>query len=116
MVSRKAIAVTGLSALAIAAGGCSGGSESEAEKFPATFEERYGSPENEATWYRHITGLRMGDDGYFRITTDLNGGNDTWGTICGAASKLALDLGELGDGIKGVILIDSDGVEVGGCA
>ena len=116
MVSPKAIAVAGLSAIALAAGGCSGGSESEAEKFRASFEERYGSPENEATWYRHITGMRMGDDGYFKITTDLNEANDTAGTICGAASKLALELGELGDGIEGVIVMGSDGVELGGCA
>jgi hypothetical protein len=111
MVSPKAIAVAGLSALALAASGCSGDSESEAEKFPASFEERYGSSENEATWYRHITATRMGDDGVFIITTDLgpesrwNGeetSSNTSAVICGAASKLALELGVLGDEIPGV--------------
>ena len=118
LVSLKATAVAGLSAIAIAASGCSGDSDSEAEsisKFSAAFEERFGSPGNEAPWYQHIT-ARMGDDGYFKITTDLNEWNDTAGVICGAASTLALDLGELGDGIKGVIVTDSDGVELGGCA
>ena len=118
-MSLRAIVVAGLGAIAIAASGCSGGSESEAEKFRASFEERYGSPENEATWYRHITGMRMGDDGFFKITTDLgpeNEGSEMSGVICGAASKLALDLGELGDGIKGVIVVDSDGVQLVGCA
>lgn len=118
-MSLKAIAVAGLSAIAIAASGCGGGSESEAEKFRASFEERYGSPENEATWYRHITGMRMGDDGYLRITTDLapeSEWSETSGVICGAASKLALDLGVLGDGIEGVYMVGSDGVQLGGCA
>ena len=115
MVSLKAIAVAGLSAIAIAiaASGCSGDSDGEAEsisKFSAAFEERFGSPGNEAPWYQHIT-ARMGDDGYFKITTDLNEWNDTAGVICGAASTLALDLGELGDGIKGVIVTDSGGVQ-----
>ena len=120
-MSPRAIAVAGLSAIAIAASGCSGGSESEAEKFRASFEERYGSPENEATWYRHITGMRMGDDGYFKIRTDLGPENEEGSVmsgkvICRAASKLALDSGQLGDGIKGVIVIGSDGGMVVGCA
>jgi hypothetical protein len=120
-VSRKGIAAAGLSAIALAASGCSGGSESEVEKFPASFEDLYGSPDNEATWYRHVTGTRMADDGYFKITTDLGPENDeesemSGKVICGAASKLALDLGELGDGITGVIVIGSDGGMVVGCA
>jgi hypothetical protein len=120
-VSRKAIAVAGLSAIAIAASGCSGGSESEVEKFPASFEDRYGNSDNEATWYRHVTGTRMRDDGFFMITTDLGPETEeselmSGKVICGAASKLALDLGQLGDGIKGVIVIGSDGGAVVGCA
>lgn len=119
-MSPKAIAVAGLSAIAIAASGCGGGSESEAEKFPASFEERYGSPENEATWYRHVTGMRLRDDGYFTIRTDLGPENEeaseSGKVICRAASTLALDLGQLGDGIKGVIVIGSDGGMVVGCA
>ncbi|MDH4104148.1 MAG: hypothetical protein OEW52_11055 [Thermoleophilia bacterium] len=120
-MSPKAIAVAGLSALALAASGCSGGSESEAEKFRASFEERYGSPENEATWYRHITGLRMGDDGYFKITTDLGPENEEGsvmsGTvICRAASTLALELGVLGDEIRGVNVKGRDGGGLVGCA
>jgi hypothetical protein len=124
-VSPKAIAVAGLSAIAIAASGCGGGSESEAEKFPASFEERYGSPENEATWYRHVTATRMRDDGVFIITTDLgpesawdgeSARSNTSGVICGAASKLALDLGVLGDEIKSVNVKGRGGVGLVGCA
>ena len=120
-MSPTAIAVSGLSSLAIAASGCSGGSESEGEKFPASFEDRYGNSDNEATWYRHVTGTWMGDDGFFKIRTDLGpeteeGAEMSGKVICRAASGLALELGQLGDGIKGVIVIGSDGGAVVGCA
>jgi hypothetical protein len=119
-MARRAIGLVGLSALVVAASSCSGGSESEVEKFPASFEDRYGNSDNEATWYRHVTGTRMGDDGYFKITTDLGpeseGSEMSGKVICRAASTLALDAGQLGDGIKGVIVIGSDGGAIVGCA
>jgi hypothetical protein len=82
VVSRKAIAVAGLSAIAIAAGGCSGDSDAEAEsppattteqvetqppaqptvdisKFRAAFKERYGTPPDERPWYGLITGMKI---------------------------------------------------------
>jgi hypothetical protein len=82
VVSRKAIAVAGLSAIAIAAGGCSGDSDAEAEsppattteqvetqppaqsavdisKFRAAFKERYGTPPDKRPWYGLITGMKI---------------------------------------------------------
>jgi len=50
-VSPKAIAVAGLIAIAIAASGCSGDSDPEAE-FRAAFEKEFSA----APWYHHITG------------------------------------------------------------
>ena len=112
MVSRKAIAVAGLSAIALAASGCGGGSESEAEKFRAAFKKNFG----EAPWYHHITGMEVAD-GRLKITTDLDSGSD-WETAggphCGVALRFAFDH-EVGDGIDVVIIIGSDGSELGGC-
>lgn len=71
MVSGKAIAVIGLSALALAASGCGGGSESEVEKFASSFEERFG----ETSWYGHITGMKL-SSGNLEITTDLDSPSD----------------------------------------
>ena len=53
-MSPKAIAVAGLSAIAIAASGCSGDSDPEAE-FRAAFKKSFG----EAPWYHHITGMEV---------------------------------------------------------
>ena len=120
----------------IAAGGCSGDSDPDAEsppattteqvetqrpappavdiaKFRAAFKERFG----ETSWYGHITGMKM-SSGNLEITTDLDSPSDAGEIergICGRAAKLALDLGMLGDGIKGVVMTGSDGVELGGC-
>lgn len=112
MVSRKAIAVAGLSAIAIAAGGCGGGSESEVEKFASSFEERFG----ETSWYGHITGMEVAD-GRLRIRTDLDSASD-WETAggphCGVALRFAFDH-EVDDEIDVVIIVGSDGSELGGC-
>jgi hypothetical protein len=110
-VSGRAIVVAGLSAIAMAAGGCSGDSDPEAE-FRAAFKKRFG----EAPWYHHITRMEVGDK-TVEIRTDLVPKDDFYETatptLCHAAFKAA-DLAEL-DGIEAVHLIGADGEE-GGCA
>ena len=142
-MSSKAFAVAGLSAIAIAAGGCSGDSDAEAEsppattteqvetqrpappavdiaKFRAAFKERFGTPGDEASWWGHIIGMKMdyGDYQILEIATDLAppDSSSVGPEICQAASNLAIDLGELGDRIKWVSVMGSDGVGLGGCA
>ena len=76
-MSPKAIAVAGLSAIALAAGGCSGDSDAEAgspvdvTKLRAEFKERFGTPGNEAPWYRRITAINWAN-GQLEVTTDLS--------------------------------------------
>lgn len=114
MLSPKAVAVTALSALAIAAGGCSGDSDPEGE-FRAAFKETFG----EATWYHHITGMEVADGSgrpHIEVTTDLGQGDgETEGGFCGAVRDFAFDSGAY-DEIPTVRVIGSDGVELGGCA
>ena len=139
MVSPKAIAVAGL--IAIAASGCSGDSDAEAEspqattteqvetqppaqsalnfaRFRAAFKESFGSPGDEPPWYRHITGMKMTHQ-RLDITTDLhdpdNVGHDTVRTICLAAIKFYFNLGTAPDEMTGAVF-GSDGVMLGGCA
>jgi hypothetical protein len=75
-VLAKAIAVAVLSSIAIAAGGCSGNSDAEAEspvditKLRAEFKERFGTPPNEAPWYRSITAINWAN-GHLEVTTDF---------------------------------------------
>lgn len=135
-----------LSAIAIAASGCSGDSDVEAESPPATtteqvetqrpappavdiarfraaFNERFGTPGDEASWWGHITGMKMdyGDYQILEIATDLGPregnlpDNAPSVMICGAAMGFALN-SEAGDGIKGVQMLASDGVALNGCA
>ena len=52
-MSGRAIAVAGLSAIALAASGCGGDSDPEAE-FRAAFEKEVSG----APWYHHITGIK----------------------------------------------------------
>ncbi len=140
MVLPRIIVVGVLSAIAMAASGCSGDSDAEAEsppaatseqvetqpparptvdisKFRAAFRETFGTPPNERQWYGLITGMKMAGV-WLDIKTKLAPGSahDNEGAICGAAAKLAIDLGLLGNGITGVRVIGSDGVELGGCA
>jgi len=93
-VSPKAIVVAGLSAIAIGASGCMGGSDPEAE-LRAAFEKNYG----DETWSHHITGIEAKDDG-LDITTDLDpkGDFETWGRICGQAYRVAIDTGAIDSG------------------
>jgi hypothetical protein len=117
----------------IAASGCSGGSDADAEssvadaespaadaespvdssEFRAEFKERFGVPPNEESpsWYRHITAINMGNR-YLEITTDLGPKQgETALAICREAAGIALDFGIEGAKVKG-----SDGVGLVGCA
>ena len=112
VVSPKAIAVAGLSALAIAATGCSGDSESEAE-FTAAFTKDFST----APWIHHITGVKVSSKypNSLEVTTDLHKASDIpTGAICHAGFEFADDH-ELGDGIEVVRVNGPDGEE-GGCA
>lgn len=110
-MSPKAIAVAGLSAIAIAAGGCSGDSDAEAE-FTAAFKKDFST----APWIHHITGVKMSSEhsNQLEVTTDLHKASDTLtGAICEASFQFADDH-EVGD-IEVVRVNGPDGEE-GGCA
>src|SRR6188768_4411420 len=93
LVVPRIIVVAGLSAIAIAASGCSGDSDAEAESPPATtteqvetqppaqstvniarfraaFKKRYETAPSALLWYHHVTGMEM-VDGALEIATDL---------------------------------------------
>ena len=111
LVSLRAIAVAGLSAIALAASGCSGDSDSGAE-LSAAFEKRFG----EAPWYDHVTEVKMDPENpttILVVTTDFSGNDSLSETICRAAFDFAVD--EVGDEIEAVGMVDSEGKE-GGCA
>ncbi|MGL6279154.1 MAG: hypothetical protein ACRC50_06320 [Gaiella sp.] len=103
MPRTAAIVAAGLSAIAIAASGCTGGSEGEAEGRPVDvtrlrteLKERFGTPPNEAPWYRHIVAITM-FDGRLEITTDLNPDeyrDDLTRAVCLEPLKLALEQAE----------------------
>ena len=103
----------------IAASGCSGDSDADAESsvdssdFRAEFKERFGVPPNEESpsWYRHITAINMGNR-YLEITTDLGPKqSETALAICREAAGIALDFG-----IEGAKVEGSNGVGLVGCA
>ena len=111
-MSLKAIAVAGLSAIAIAASGCSGDSDPEAE-FRAAFEKKFSA----APWYHHITGMEMTTPGRIEVETKLDPASDSKseGVPCRAIWHLAAELLEE-NGELSVVVIGSDGKELGGCA
>ena len=110
-MSLRAIAVAALSAIAIAAGGCSGDSDPETE-FSAAFKKDFST----APWIDHITGVKLSSSSpTLEVTTDLDEVSDTLtGAICEAGFQFADDH-EVGDGIEAVRVIRSDGAD-GGCA
>jgi hypothetical protein len=137
-VLRRAMVVVVLGAIVMGASGCLGDSDAEAEsppatttaqvetqlppqsasvisKFRAAFEETYG----EQPWYGQITGMKMAGR-TLEIATKLDPGSthdDSDGpAICHAGASVALDLGELGDGIEWVSVLGSDGVGLGSCS
>ena len=138
LVLLRIIVVAGLSAIAMAASGCLGDSDAEAEsppaattgqletlppaqsavdmsKFRAAFKETYG----DQPWYGQITGMKMAGR-TLEIATKLDPGStheDSDGrAICQAGANLAIHFGELGDGIEWVTVLLSDGVGLGSCA
>jgi hypothetical protein len=140
MTKRVAIALGVLFTAAIAASGCRGDSDAEAEsrrattteqvetqpaaqpavdisRFRAAFNDRFGAPGSEAPWHGHLTGVRVADR-KLEITTDLgpeNDGNDVVRVICLAAINFAIDV-EAGAGIETAAVLGSDGVPLGWCA
>lgn len=112
----KAVAVAVLSSIALAASGCSGGSDAEPEssvditKFRAELKERFGTAPNEAPWYRHITAITWAN-GVLEITTD----SETRGGVpCGDLWKLAFEQAEPDTPLV-VALFSAGGVGLGGC-
>jgi len=116
----KAVAVAVLSSIAIAAGGCSGSSDAEAEgpvditKLRAEFKERFGTPPNETPWYRHITAINWAKGQTLEVTTDLDESKSR-GIPCGLLWKVAFEQADKPNTL-GVVLVGSDGAEFGGCA
>jgi hypothetical protein len=139
-MSRKAIVVAILSAIAMAASGCSGDSDAEAESPPATtteqvetqspaqpvadlpkvragFKQMFGTPPDERPWYGVITGMKMTASGQYwvlEITTKLEPPYTAARTICAAGMRFA-GYSSWGKGIGAVRVINSDGSD-GGCA
>ena len=115
-MSPKAIAVAGLSAIAIAASSCSGDSDPEAE-FRAAFEKEFSA----APWYHHITGIKVKDGSgrpHIKVTTELgpeNNGTETVRTVCLAAINFAFESGAVDEIPEGTVT-GSDGVGLGACA
>ena len=139
MVSRRTIVVAGLSAIALAASGCSGDSDADAESPPATtteqveteppaqptvdmaafrdaIEERFGASGSETSWYSHVTGMKMAH-GRLEIATNLDppGDEEDARMVCLAAIRFAFD-SEAGDGIETATVFGSDGAPLGSCA
>jgi hypothetical protein len=116
VVSRKAIVVVGLTAIAIAASGCSGDSDPDAE-LRAAFKENFST----APWIHHITGMEVADGSgrpHIEVTTELgpeNNGTETARTICLAAINFAFESGAVDEIPEGAVT-GSDGVGLGGCA
>ena len=103
----------------IAASGCGGGSDAEAEspvditKFRAEVKERFGTTPNEAPWYRHITAINWAN-GHLEVTTDLDE-SESRRIPCGLLWKLAFEQADKPNSL-GVVVVGSDGMEFGGCA
>ncbi len=138
LVSRRAIVVAGLSAIAMAASGCSGDSNAETEtplattteqveteppvqptvdiaEFRAAIEESFGASGYETSWYGHVTGMKMAH-GRLEIETDVDPlDQETARMVCSAAVAFALN-NEAGDGIETATVFGSDGVPLGSCA
>jgi hypothetical protein len=145
VVSRKAIAVAGLSAIAIAAGGCSGDSDAEAEsppattteqvetqppaqsavdisKFRAAFKETFGTPPDKRPWYGLITGMKMAPreivtvSSSYRVLEITTKLESPSDTVVAKICEAVFALdSETHNGIEAVRVIGSDG-EDGGCA
>lgn len=121
----KAVAVAVLSSVAIAAGGCSGDSDAEAQspvdiaQLRADLEERWGAPPHAVApvWYRHITAIDWAN-GQLEITTDLSpeeyGANEGLRGTCGEPLKLAFEQVDYTVDLIAAVF-STDGVGLGGC-
>jgi hypothetical protein len=143
-MSRKAIVVAVLSAIAMAASGCSGDSDVEAQsppattteqvetqppaqravdiaKFRAAFKETYGTPPDERPWYGLITGMKLGaplvsGGRQLRVLDVTMKLSNIPDTLQGTICEAVFTLdSEMGNGIDAVRVINSDGGD-GGCA
>ena len=110
-MSPKAIAVAGMSAIALAASGCGGDSDPDAE-FRAAFKKKFGV----APRYHHITGIKVKDGGLV-LRTDFapKSDFDAVGAICGEAYGVAIETGAIDSG-EFVNVKDRDGVGILSCA
>ena len=123
----KAVAVAVLISIAIAAGGCRGGSEAEAEgpvditKLRAEYKERFGVPPNVVApeWYAHTTAINM-VNGRLEITTDLTpeeyAASDILREACAQPLGLAFELAEPDTIELTAAVFGVGGVPLGGCA
>jgi hypothetical protein len=141
----RTVVVAGLSAIAMAASGCSGDSDAEAEsppattteqvetqppaqptvdiaKFRAAFKETFGTPPDERPWYRLITGMKIAPREIVTVTSSYRVLEITTklespsDTVVHEICEAVFALdSEIHNGIEAVRVIDSDG-EDGGCA
>ena len=125
MRKHVAIAIGTLALIAgLAASGCTGGSDAEAEgpfdisQLRAELEERFGSPGNEAAWYRRITAIKWAN-GQLEVTTDFSpeeyGASEERGVPCGEIWKLAFKQVEPDTVPVLVAMFGVGGVAMGGC-
>jgi hypothetical protein len=116
VVSPTAVAVAGLSAIAIAASGCSGDSGAETDspiditELRAEFKQRYG----EAPWYKKVAAIEWAD-GRIEVTTDLDEATEASAPPCGDLRDLAFELADDPTAIGGVVVVGSGGAELRGC-
>ena len=145
VVFTRIIVVAGLSAIAIAASGCSGDSDAEAEsppattteqvetqppaqptvdisKFRAAFKETFGTPPDERPWYGLITGMKMAPreivtaTSSYRVLEITTKLKSPSETVVSKICEAVFALdSETRNGIEAVRVIGSDGEE-GGCA
>ena len=145
LVLPRIIVVAGLSAIAIAASGCSGDSDAEAEsppattteqvetqppaqptvdisKFRAAFKETFGTPPDERPWYGLITGMKIAPreivtaTSSYRVLEITTKRESLSDTVVSEICEAVFALdSETRNGIEAVRVIDSDGEE-GGCA
>ena len=145
LVLPRITVVAGLSAIAIAASGCSGDSDTEAESPPATtteqvetlppaqprvdistsraaFKETFGTPPDERPWYGLITGMKMAPreivtaTSSYRVLEITTKLESPSDTVVSEICEAVFALdSETRNGIEAVRVIDSDGEE-GGCA
>ena len=141
----RIIVVAVLSAIAIAASGCSGDSDAGAEsppatttervetqppawptgdisKFRAAFKETFGTPPDERPWYGLITGMKMAPreivtaTSSYRVLEITTKLESPSDTVVSEICEAVFAVdSETGNGIEAVRVIDSDGQE-GGCA